>query len=347
MEKFIIAKVEIIIENSNFVVMFDKILLFPYYLTLKLRHYLYDSGKIKSYRYDTPIISVGNITVGGTGKTPHAELLIRELMQNHRVALISRGYGRRTHGFRVVDVDDDYRDVGDEPLQIKRKFPQITVAVDSSRKRAIETLSSLPEGERPTIYILDDAFQHRTITPYRSILLVDYNRPIFKDYLLPIGRLRDLPQRISAADIVIVTKTPWYEESPDISYWRNSLKLKEYQDLYFSKIEYCDLHPIFPQECDTRYLYSKKAILFSGIANNRLFIDHFAGQYTIDKVFSFSDHRDFTDGDIKKIIDSSLQHPTAVVITTEKDAQRLRYHPSLSNELKERLFYIEIKVSIL
>ncbi|MBR5611418.1 MAG: tetraacyldisaccharide 4'-kinase [Bacteroidales bacterium] len=327
--------------------MIDKFLLFPYYLGLKLRHYLYDSGRIASYTYDIPIISVGNITVGGTGKTPHTELIIRELMKKHRVAVVSRGYGRKTKGFKYVEVDDNYYDVGDEPLQIKRKFPSVTVAVDGSRKRAIDTLLSLPEGERPTIILLDDAFQHREIVPSTSIVLVDYNRPIFQDYLLPLGRLRDIPQRISAADIVIVTKVPWYDESPDPLKWRKTLHLRDDQSLYFSRIEYCDFHPIFPDVCDNRYVYSPKAILFTGIANNTPFVDYLVGKYQVMGVLKFADHKNFSTFDIQRISSLSDQYPTAAVITSEKDAQRLRYNPDLPDRLKKKLLYLEIKVSIL
>lgn len=341
------AKVEIIIENHKFAVMIDRILLFPYFLTLKLRHYLYDKGYKKSYKYDIPIISIGNITVGGTGKTPHAEMIIRELADKHRVALISRGYGRKTKGYKVVEVGDNHLDVGDEPLQIKRKFPSITVAVDSSRKRAIDTLLSLPEDERPTVIILDDAFQHRQITPSTSIVLVDYNRPIFNDHLLPFGRLRDLPQRISAADIVIVTKTPWYDENPDPTKWRKQLHLSPEQKLYFSKIDYCDFKPVFPGIGDNRYIYSPKAILFTGIANNKPFVDYIVGKYHIEEILQFSDHKNFSTQDIKKIISLSRKYTTAAIITTEKDAQRLRYHPAVTQDLKRRLLYLEIIVSIL
>lgn len=328
--------------------MIDRILLFPYYLTLKLRHCLYDSGKLKSYSFPIPIISIGNITVGGTGKTPHAELVIGELLdRGYRVALVSRGYGRKTKGYRLVEVKDNYTDVGDEPLQIKRKFPLVTVAVDSSRKRAIETLLSLPEGERPTVIVLDDAFQHREVIPSTSIVLVDYSRPIFQDRLLPLGRLRDLPERIKCADIVIVTKVPWYDERPKEEVWRKRLHLREGQQLYFSKIEYCDIYPVLPEFGDNRYLYSSKAILFSGIANNKPFIDYLVGKYQIIEVLKFIDHKDYTPRDISRIEALAKEYPTAVVITTEKDAQRLRHLTYLSDDIKRRLLYLQIKVELL
>lgn len=341
------AKVEIIIENFTFVVMIAKILLSPYYLVLNLRHLLYDKGLIRSYRYNVPIISVGNITVGGTGKTPHAELIIRHLLEVYpRVALISRGYGRKTSGFRLVKQESSSKEVGDEPLQIKRKFPSVTVAVDSSRKRAIETLLAFPQDKRPSIIVLDDAFQHRKIIPSTSIVLVDYNRPIFKDTLLPIGRLRDLPRRISAADIVIVTKLPWYDDNPDETLWRKKLHLKSSQKLYFSRVEYCGIHPVFSDEGDPRYIYSPKAVLFSGIASNRSFVDYINANYHLEGIFKFPDHKNYNKFNIRRIESLAQQFPTSAIITTEKDAQRLRDLPFLSENFKKRLMYLEIKVVI-
>lgn len=328
--------------------MIDKILLFPYYLILELRHFMYDKGLLKSYKYDIPVISIGNITVGGTGKTPHAELVIGELLkQNHRVALISRGYGRSSRGFRVVQEGDNYRDAGDEPLQIKRKFPSVLVAVDSSRKRAIDTLLAFPEDKRPSIIVLDDAFQHRRVVPSVSIVLVNYQRPVFQDRLLPLGKLRDLPRRISAADIVIVTKIPWYDESPDEALWRKKLHLSADQKLHFSKVEYGDFLPVFPQECDTRYVYSPKAIVFSGIANGKPFSDYVGVKYKAEALFRFSDHKNYRKCHIRRIESASAQFPTAAVITTEKDAQRLLHLKFIPEELKRKLFYLSMKVDII
>lgn len=209
--------------------MIDRILLFPYSLTLACRHALYNIGLFKSHKAAVPTICVGNITVGGTGKTPHTEMILRMLLedeqwQDKNIAVLSRGYKRKSKGFQQVVLDGTTEDYGDEPLQIKRKFPQVTVAVDKSRKEGCMFLSNpdllqtskkarrcihkdMPKAD---LIILDDAFQHRAIKPTLSIVLVDYGRPTFKDHLLPIGRLRDLPERIAAADIVIVTKCPSY-----------------------------------------------------------------------------------------------------------------------------------------
>ena len=203
-------------------IMIDKILLFPYWLTLKVRHFMYDHGMRKVHVPDVPTICVGNITVGGTGKTPHTEMLIRTLAQDvdwgaKNIAVLSRGYKRKTRGFQQVVADGTAKEYGDEPLQIKRKFPFITVAVDKSRREGCDFLADPEkvmtskkarkcrhkEFPKADLVILDDAFQHRAVRPTVSIVLVDYSRPIFKDHLMPLGKLRDLPERIAAADIVI------------------------------------------------------------------------------------------------------------------------------------------------
>lgn len=316
-----------------------------YGLILKCRHALYDSGRLKSYSYDVPVISIGNITVGGTGKTPHAELLIRLLKDKYRIALVSRGYRRKTKGYRLVSENDAYEDVGDEPLQIKKKFPSIIVAVDALRKRAIETLLALPEDERPELFILDDAFQHREVRPSLSIVLVDYSKPIFEDHLLPFGSLRDLPSQIKRADVVIVTKVPEYEE-PDRQLWREKLRLKENQTLFFSKITYGEPKAIFPQEADHRYIYSKSAFIFSGIADDRKFRDYLSGVYRLVSVVKFPDHHDYTTSEIHHLENIASKNFTSVVITTEKDAQRVLNIKELSQDLKSKLFYLPIESEI-
>lgn len=318
-----------------------------YRIILKCRHSLYDSGRKKSYRFDVPVISVGNITVGGTGKTPHSELLIRLLKEQYKIALISRGYKRNTKGFREVSVDDSFLSVGDEPLQIKRKFPDITVVVDASRKRAIDTLLALPDEKKPTLIILDDAFQHRRIIPALSIVLVDHSRPIFEDSLLPFGRLRDLPSQIKRADMVIVTKVPDYLEVGERGMWRDRLRLSNSQPLLFSKISYGQPTALFPESVDNRYLYSKTAVLFTGIANDFPLRNHLVGQYKLKSIIRFSDHHEFSSSEVRQIDYISKCNATSVVLTTEKDAQRLLQHKDLTENLKSKLFYIPIESEII
>ena len=180
-----------------------------YGLWLRIRHIAYNKGWKKSFRASTPTICVGNVTVGGTGKTPHVEMLLRRLGVSDKwafrpLAVLSRGYKRKSRGFQIVQPDSSASFAGDEPLQIARKFPGVTVAVDKDRVEGCKKLQGAD------LIILDDAFQYRRLIPGLSIVLMDYNRPVYEDKLLPWGRLRDLPSRMQEADIVIVTKCPVY-----------------------------------------------------------------------------------------------------------------------------------------
>ena len=345
--------------------MIDKVLLFPYWLSLKLRHFFYDSGIRKTYRPDVPSICVGNITVGGTGKTPHTEMLVRTLLEDEawhgsHIAVLSRGYKRRTRGFQQVMAEGTAHDYGDEPLQIKKKFPAVTVAVDRSRAEGCrfltspESVKTLKRGRRcihkefpkADVIILDDAFQHRAVKADVNIVLVDYSRPIFKDHLMPLGRLRDLKERICTADIVIVSKCPKYLDSWEKSKWQDALGLRKEQHLFFTTIAYDTPQAIF-KEGDPRYLYAQRLILFSGIANDAPLARHLSSTYKIVKHFNFPDHHRFTRSDILSIRDASDAFPTSVVMTTEKDCQRVRDSKAVPESLKRRLFYAPIKTEFL
>jgi len=326
----------------NFV---NKILLFPLYYTLKIRHFLFDSEILKSKKYDIPIISVGNISMGGTGKTPHTEFLVRELMPKYRVAVLSRGYGRKTRGFRLVSSTDKVLDVGDEPLQMKKKFESVIVAVCEKRTNGVEVLLALPENERPTVILLDDAFQHRWISPSTNIVLIDYNGKMGKEFLFPMGNLRDLPEQIKRADIIIVTKCPKEISLEDRFNWEKSIRLGKWQKLLFSTISYGEPKEIF-EGADKRYIYSKYAILITAIANPKPLIYHLLNSYKILARLQYRDHHNFTLFEVSKINRWAKKWPKAVIYTTEKDAQRLLTKNKLSDNVKQRLFYIPINASI-
>ena len=287
--------------------MIDRILLFPYTITLALRDRLYREGKLKSVSAEVPTISVGNITVGGTGKTPHTEMILRLLLDSDRwgysnIAVLSRGYKRKTKGFRKVLRDGTAANFGDEPLQIAKKFPSVTVAVDKDRVEGCRLLVH-PEGvaELPPsdVIILDDAFQYRKLRPTLSIVLVDYSRPIHKDRLLPFGGLRDLPSRIADADIVIVTKCPSYLDEWERGKWADYLGISSYstascrgrsargreQLLLFSTIAYSGMEPVY-ETADSRFTYSPRAILFSGIAKDEPLRDYISDKNKIVRRFS-------------------------------------------------------------
>ena len=359
--------------------MIDNILLFPYWLTLKVRHMLFDCGIRKVYTPEVPSICIGNITVGGTGKTPHTEMILRTLMEDEdwygkNIAVLSRGYKRKSKGFQQVVADGRALDFGDEPLQIKKKFPMATVAVDKSRKEgcmfltAPETLKTSKKGkkcihkdmEKADIILLDDAFQHRAVKAGINIVLVDYSRPVFKDYLMPLGRLRDLRERIGAADIVIVSKCPKYLDGWEKSKWSEALGILRYdattcegrrrngkkQNLFFTTIAYDTPQPIFP-EGDPRYIYAQRLILFTGIANDAPLARYLCGTYKIVKHFNFPDHHKFTRTDILSIRDAADAFPTSVIMTTEKDCQRVRDSKAVPESLKQRMFYAPIKTEFL
>jgi tetraacyldisaccharide 4'-kinase len=325
-----------------------------YGLGVHIRHKMFDAGILKSVEFDIPIVCVGNIAVGGTGKTPHTEYLISYLSKQYTVGVLSRGYGRKTRGFIEATRESSYRQIGDEPKQIKQKFPNITVCVCEKRVEGIRKMRELhPEIN---LIILDDAFQHRALKPTLSIVLIDHNRPSFQDFLLPLGRLRDLPERVHEADVLIVTKCPYDMNSWQKCTWADNLGLKNFnakesygirpdgqkQYLFFTSITYDTPEAIFP-EGDPRYIHSKRLILFSGIANDTPMARWLSGEYKIVKRFKFPDHHQFSKGNIASISSAALAHSTAVVMTTEKDAQRIRDCKRLSYDMKMRMFFLPIK----
>lgn len=316
-----------------------------YGLWLRLRHLAYNKGWKKSFRADVPTICVGNITVGGTGKTPHVEMLLRQLQVSDRwgykpLAVLSRGYKRKSRGFQIVQPDSSASFAGDEPLQIARKFHGVTVAVDKNRVEGCQKLSGAD------LIVLDDAFQYRRLVPSLSIVLVDYNRPVYEDRLLPYGRLRDLPSRLYKADVVIVTKCP-----PELDSWsrqemRRKLNLRPEQKLFFTYVKYAAPEPVFP-EADPRYTYSSKVVLVSGIANNAPLRSYLSDTYKIVKRLEYRDHHRFGKADIRAMAAAVKETPTACVMTTEKDAQRLREVKVVPDALKQRLFYLPIEASFI
>ena len=320
--------------------MYDRILLFPYWLTLKLRDALYKKGTLKSVTPDTPTVCVGNITVGGTGKTPHTEMILRMLQDNGfgRTAMLSRGYGRRGKGFRIVEADDSARLCGDEPLQVKKNVPDALVAVCRNRLDGCAQLR-----EQADVIVLDDAFQHRKLKAKINIVLVDSHRLVTEDRLLPFGRLRDLPGRLHDADAVIVSKCPAEMEAQEQEAFIRRLGLEDNKDrVFFTTVSYGDSGPVFP-EGDRHFLYSGKAILVTGIANDTPLRQHLSDSYRFVERFHFPDHHRFTDGDIARVSEVSRRHPTAVVVTTQKDAQRMLDKKKVPDLLKTRTFYAPIK----
>ena len=331
-----------------------------YRITLALRHFFYDKGLKKVRHASVPTVCVGNITVGGTGKTPHTEMILRKLLQSdnwayRNIAVLSRGYKRRSKGFQLVPRDGSATLYGDEPAQMAHKFPSVTVAVDKNRIRGCKKLTEeIPgqagndeqAGKGADIIVLDDAFQYRKLAATVNIVLVDYNRPVNKDHLLPWGRLRDLPSRLKKADAVILTKCPPYLDEWEKTQWHKQLGLKAGQPLFFTSVTYAAAEPVFP-EADPHYIYAQRLVLVTGIANDAPLRSHLSDSYKIIRRMEFGDHHRYTRGDMHKLASAIKENATACLMTTEKDAQRMRDVKKVDDKVKQRLFYMPVQATFL
>ena len=335
-----------------------------YGLAVRLRNFCYDVGLLKSRAFRVPVISVGNITVGGTGKTPHVEYLVSLLKNRVPVAVLSRGYKRKTRGFLVAAADCTARDVGDEPCQMKHKFPDVTVAVDGRRTRGIDTLTA-NDADLGAV-LLDDAFQHRAVKPGINILLVDYHRLIIYDRLLPAGRLREPLKGKDRADIVIVTKCPSDLKPMEYRIISKAMNLYPYQQLFFTTLAYDNLQPLFPAEAaglesrdtagspspDTAAhgvplsaIRSHAVLLLTGIASPRQMTEDLKPLAASIEPLAFPDHHAFSRKDVERInaAFAALPEPRCV-ITTEKDAVRLSALNGLSEDVRQHIYSLPVRV---
>ena len=317
-----------------------------------IRNELFELNILKTRRFDIPVISVGNITVGGSGKTPHVEYLIRLLKDKMKVAVLSRGYKRKSHGYVLADKETPMREIGDEPYQMKMKFPDIRVAVDKNRCEGIDRLTSDETTKDTDVILLDDAFQHRYVQPGINILLVDYHRLIIYDKLLPAGRLREPLSGKHRADIVIITKCPRSLNPIDYRVLSKAMELYPFQQLYFTTLEYCALEPIFVQgqHVPLTEIRGKNVLLLTGIASPGQLetdINTYAGNNALTTL-SFPDHHAFTEKDIRRINETfaGMAEPK-MVITTEKDQARLVDVETLSDSVRENIYALPIKVSFM
>jgi tetraacyldisaccharide 4'-kinase len=319
------------------------VLLLPFSLIFKavvlLRNKLYDSGVFASYGFGIPVISIGNITVGGTGKTPHTEYLTALLSRDFSLAVLSRGYKRQSKGFRYVEAGDSISNTGDEPLQIKRKYPGVVVAVDTDRVHGIRRLQTdYPSLE---LILLDDAFQHRKVTPSLNIVLIDCNRPVWNDTILPAGRLRDCLSSLHRADIIVITKCP--SDMSQDEKQRYAAKLKRYdKPVYFSRLEPGE--PYLLSDSGKSVFDSSNLSAVSGIANPAAFFSQVEKQYPDASVeqIAFPDHHAFSQKDIRNILKKS---ESRTVVTTEKDSVRLiSYFCTTKEQVPENIFCVPVKV---
>jgi tetraacyldisaccharide 4'-kinase len=323
-----------------------------YGIGVGFRNLLFEMGLLKEHTYRTPVISVGNITVGGTGKTPHVEYLIRLLKDRIHVAVLSRGYKRKSRGFLLATPETPIRDLGDEPYQMKQKYPSVDVAVDAKRTRGIEKLiSGTYTKEEVDTILLDDAYQHRYVKPGLNILLVDYHRLIIYDKLLPAGRLREPVKGKDRADIVIVTKCPRTLNPMEFRVLTKQMNLYPYQQLFFTTIKYEPLRPLFDgtESIQTlEELAGRHILLLTGIASpKQIYYD--LKPHTPDIVpLRYGDHHNFKKKDIKKINEAFEALPSPrLIITTEKDAVRLKGVEGLSPEVRRSLYVLPISIEFM
>jgi len=294
-------------------------LLFPfsalYGLVVYLRNRFYDWGVFQSKSYNTPIICIGNLSTGGTGKTPMVELLITLLHHKYKVAVLSRGYKRKSKGFVLANKDSSVEDLGDEPFQLFSKFPHVTVAVDADRQNGIAILE---QEIQPNVILLDDAFQHRKVKPGFSILLTSFNRLYTSDWYLPTGNLRDNKKEARRADLIVVTKNPPESTSDQHAQIKHKLKPHANQDLLFSYLAYDTILKGSGPLKNITDLYNKEITLVTGIADAKP-LEYFLNQNKISfEHLNFKDHHNFTKQDLKVI--SSKPN----LLTTEKDYMRLK-----------------------
>ncbi|WP_322193428.1 tetraacyldisaccharide 4'-kinase [Aquimarina sp. 2201CG5-10] len=303
-----------------------------YYFVTWLRNILYDLNIKKSERYDFPLIAIGNLSTGGTGKSPMVEYIVRLLKDKVRLATLSRGYKRETEGFQMVSLTSTTKEVGDEPLQFKTKFNEITVAVDGDRRNGIARLRSFKPS--PEIIILDDAYQHRKVKAGFYVLLTAYGDLYCDDIVLPTGNLREPRKGAERADIIVVTKCPENISVEEKDRIAKKLKIKKEQTLFFTKICYGDKILNASEESKSiKTIANTPFVLVTGIANPKPLIEYYRGLGLDFKHINFPDHHNFT---IKEIEDLKKHN---LIITTEKDYVRLA-----SDFSKETLWYQPIEV---
>lgn len=318
-----------------------KYLLWPfawlYDLATRIRNYLYDIGHKKSFEFDTVVISVGNLNVGGSGKTPMIEYLIRLLAHRYQLATLSRGYGRKTHGIRISSETDNARTLGDEPFQLFRKFDSnIKVVVGEERALAIPTiLHQFPEVQ---VILMDDAFQHRAVKPQFSILVTDYEKPFYKDFLVPFGRLREARKGAGRADVIVVTKADGIAESEMESMGDKMHKVAGAKPIFFSGLSYQLPMPIHHEKP-----IGEKVVLVSGIAKNSHFVREVSKLYQVVRHFRFEDHHHYSEEDIQRIQQSADEFQVNSILTTEKDMVKLITPVLLPLLQNKNWFYLPIR----
>ena len=319
-------------------------ILFPislvYWIITSIRNIFFEIGIFKENKFNIPIIGVGNITVGGTGKTPHSQYISKLLQKKFKIAILSKGYGRKTKEFKYVNINSNYNEVGDEPLQMKKNLPKEIVAVDHKRVNGLNKI--MKEHPEVNCIILDDAFQHRSVKIGFNILLCDYNNPIYKDYMMPVGLLRESKKGIKRADCLVISKCPenlTLEESNRIK-----KKLKFTKEVFFSKVVYDKIVSLNGNKTIKKSSI-KKVLLVTGIANSSPIIKYLENLNIQIKHIKYKDHFHYQKKDINKIIDIYKREISEIIIlTTEKDAQKMKVFEELS---KFPVYYLKVSIDFI
>ncbi|MCM1390455.1 MAG: tetraacyldisaccharide 4'-kinase [Bacteroides sp.] len=324
-----------------------------YGAVIYVRNQLFEWGILKQHSFDIPVLAIGNLSVGGTGKTPHTEYIVDALKNEYHIGVLSRGYRRKTKGFVLASKRSTPWDIGDEPFQIFQKFGNdVRVAVCEKRVKGIKELLRI--DPQIDLIVLDDAFQHRYVKPSTSIVLMEWNRPIYNDELLPLGRLREPQRAILRADMVIVTKCPAEVRPVDVRLIYDHLGLFAYQKVFFSRYAYGNLVSVFPDE--VRYMPNltwmtpdDSVLVVTGIANPSPLVRYLKAHKVKVEELRFPDHHQFTRRDFEDITGrfNKMKGRNKYIVTTEKDSVRIAGSPYYPHDLKASTFYLPIKVEIL
>ena len=321
-----------------------RIILFPfavvYAMITEIRNFLYDKHILTATSFDVPIINVGNLSVGGTGKTPQIEYLIRLLQKDYKIAVISRGYKRKTKGFIIADETATPEKIGDEPYQIYQKFKEVNVAVDADRVNAIrKVLAKI----KPDVILLDDAYQHRRVKAGLNLLLTPFKQPFFKDYILPVGNLRECRHRANRADIVLVTKSTKALSQEQKHAYKQQIKPYTQAPVYFANIAYGTQIVGAQKAISLADLSEYKVLLVTGIANPEPLYSFLSEKNINFESLKFGDHHHFSPRDVNRIksVFERIKETKKVILTTEKDYVRLQNH------FNTDLFYLPIQTNVI
>jgi tetraacyldisaccharide 4'-kinase len=343
-------------DNRPFIL---NLILYPlsllYALVIRTRNWLFNSNILNSKAYSFPVISVGNLTVGGTGKTPHTEYIIALLRKTMKVATLSRGYKRKTSGFLLADGKSTGATLGDEAYQIKRKFPDVAVAVDANRRRGIDKLLNNKELQPLSAIVLDDAFQHRYVEAGLNILITDCNRLFTDDHLLPYGRLREPATNKNRANIIIVSKCPDSFRPMDFRIISKKIAAFPYQTLYFTAYEYAEIYPLFIDAASENPFTKEQlkqqkttVLAVTGIVSPQAMYDHIKRFTPNCLPMAYPDHYNFKQKDYLAIINNFEAIQTSkIIIITEKDAARVVNDPLFPEQLKAFVYVLPIKIKFL